>query len=59
MKKANYYIFDNGDGLYLMKDSRGHVVDSRYAKDSTDAKNAFLRNHRELKSEDIEYAGRI
>lgn len=50
----DYDEFSDGQKLFLLKDMNGNVVDSRWAKNETDAMNTFLRNHKELREEDIE-----
>lgn len=52
-----YYISKdpNVDGLYHLEDKNGNVVDARYGIDGMDAKHDFLRHHKELKDEDIDF----
>lgn len=51
-----FYISEdpNVEKLYHLKDLNGNIVDSRYAINEMDAMNTFLRNHKELREEDIE-----
>lgn len=52
-----YYISKdpNVERLYHLKDKKGNVVDSRYARNTADAENTFLHNHKELRKKDIEW----